>query len=401
MKTVARKFALAFPPLRRLYEFARHHADGHARCAQELQALQFRFAELEVRKNQVQGQLDAASKAHESAGLQLYVMRSDLQRAAVRNETLAILLAELETQVMRNSKAEELCRKILEHRSLQADDTASRADLNLLYSRIGGQLTTLSSEISRLSSTPAAGGVSDADLYLDLLESALTGLLCGDATLNPLTLKADSEVRVIEGGRATVAGSIVTLEELRCLRVLADRVIVEGIPGDMLDAGGWRRGACIYLRGVLAARDIRDRRIWALDLFEALPSPDSEGSGDANGSDRKVNGTAVTLEQAQARFHRYGLFDSQVNFLEGFGRDILPSALIEQLSLLCLGGETYSLTLESLEALYPRVAAGGCVLLTGFAEEGRKALREYRLREGIEDELHEVDGAAVYWRKGH
>ena len=54
----------------------------------------------------------------------------------------------------------------------------------------------------------------------------------------------------------------------------AESVLAERIPGDFIETGVWRGGACILLRAVLEAWNVRDRRVFVADSFMGLPPPD-------------------------------------------------------------------------------------------------------------------------------
>ena len=60
---------------------------------------------------------------------------------------------------------------------------------------------------------------------------------------------------------------------LRNVRELVERTLSENVPGDYIETGVWRGGACILMRGVLEAHGIRDRRVYCADSFEGLPGP--------------------------------------------------------------------------------------------------------------------------------
>ena len=64
----------------------------------------------------------------------------------------------------------------------------------------------------------------------------------------------------------STAQTMIGLARMRNLRVLAERVVKEGIPGDMLEAGVWRGGACILMRGILTVYGVTDRTIWVAEL---------------------------------------------------------------------------------------------------------------------------------------
>ena len=85
---------------------------------------------------------------------------------------------------------------------------------------------------------------------------------------------------------------------------------------------GWsrlrHRGACILMRGILAAHGMTDRKVFVADSFQGLPKPDPAYPVD-NGAEWHLHPKlAVSRAQVEANFARYGLLDAQVVFLEGW-----------------------------------------------------------------------------------
>ncbi|MDH6594953.1 hypothetical protein M2165_004842 [Variovorax sp. TBS-050B] len=401
MRTAAKRLALTIPPLRRLYEFAMFHAHGHTESQRQLHELQQTHSRA----------LEEARRQHEKLELQLYVMRSDHQRAAVRNEALSIALSELETQVAKNASFEKFFAQMSEKISsgFQAqqeslngllDRAVSREDQALAQSKLFGQLAVLTSEVARIKRP--TGGTSEglATIYLNLLEDALTGILWNDAPMDPWSKSFDPSVRAIGRDWPSSALTMIGSARLRNFRMLIEQAISERIPGDILEAGVWRGGACILARAVLAAHDVRDRRVWVADSFAGLPPPDPKYPSDAGDQHSTFTQLQVTLEEVQQSFRKYGLLDEQVCFLKGWFKDTLPRAPIEALSVLRLDGDMYGSTIETLEALYAKVSVGGYVIIDDYILEGcKQAVHDFRRAASIEDELQEVDGAAVYWKK--
>ena len=64
-------------------------------------------------------------------------------------------------------------------------------------------------------------------------------------------------------------------------------------------------------------------------------------------------------------------------------------------------GDWYDSVLLTLETFYPKVSPGGFVVIDDYSGwEGAKiATDEYRVTNGIDAPLVEVDGTAVYWQK--
>jgi hypothetical protein len=182
-----------------------------------------------------------------------------------------------------------------------------------------------------------------------------------------------------------------------CLNnILADRV-----PGDLIETGVWRGGATIFMRGFLKAHGLTDRMVWVADSFEGLPTPSLEQDAGYDLSPRHWPSLAISLDQVQDLFRRYGLLDAQVRFLKGWFKDTLPSAPIERLALLRLDGDLYESTMDALTPLYDKLSPGGYVIVDDYAScpPCGRAVDTFRERRDIADPLIPIDEASVYWRK--
>jgi len=104
---------------------------------------------------------------------------------------------------------------------------------------------------------------------------------------------------------------MIGFERLRNVRHLMNQVINDKIPGDFVETGVWRGGACIYMRAVLKAFGIVDRTIWVADSFAGLPVPDSVRypSQDQGDLHHTFDELAVSLETVQENFRKYELLD--------------------------------------------------------------------------------------------
>ena len=238
--------------------------------------------------------------------------------------------------------------------------------------------------------------------YLDLLEASLVGTLTEDPNMSPWGgQEFDKDRRFWGRDWPATALTMIGAARMRNVRALAQQIIGDEIPGDMLEAGVWRGGACIYMRGILAAHGVTDRKVWVADSFAGLPEPDEKRfPADRNDVHHTYDELIVPLDRVKRSFENYGLLDEQVDFLPGWFKDTLPGAPIEKLSLLRLDGDMYGSTMETLEALYPRVSPGGFIIIDDYIlKPCAKAVNDYRRRFKIRDSLVDVDGAAVYWRK--
>lgn len=244
-----------------------------------------------------------------------------------------------------------------------------------------------------------------ADLYLRLLANTLANTIYEDVPhLTPLTTKQeyDSEQRANGKDWPVTAHTMIGLKRLDNLRSCAERVIADGVPGDFAETGVWRGGACIFLRGVLEAYGVEDRRVWAADSFQGMP-PTPEDGDVLDGFlalDDYNDVLAVSLDKVKSNFARYGLLDEQVRFVPGWFHESLPQSGITKLAILRLDGDLYKSTMDALDNLYPTLSPGGFVIVDDYIIPScRRAVTDFRAAHGIEDDIERIDDDSVYWRR--
>ncbi len=242
-----------------------------------------------------------------------------------------------------------------------------------------------------------------AELYLNLMERVLLGVIYEDAPIDQWSDGVfDPVLRAKGRDWPAKAHTMVGFERLRNVRELMRHAIGDQVPGDFVETGAWRGGACIYMRAVLKAFGIADRKVWVADSFAGLPRPDPEryprqDQGDLHHTFKEL---AVSLETVQENFRKYDLLDEQVMFLKGWFKDTLPGAPIDRIAILRLDGDMYASTMDALQALGHKVSPGGFIIVDDFgAVEGcRRAIADYRVELGINAPMHDIDGIGSYWR---
>ena len=201
-------------------------------------------------------------------------------------------------------------------------------------------------------------------------------------------------------GWPATAETMVGLKRLDNIQYCVTDVIRRNVPGDLIECGAWRGGACIFMRAVLAAYAIKDRTVWVSDSFEGLPPPKEDKYPEAHmwqGGEM-----AVSLEEVQHNFQKYGLLDDQVKFLKGFFIDTLPKAPIERLAVLRVDGDLYESVMQTLDYMYPKVSPGGYIILDDYGDHlppAKKAVDDYRKAHDITEPIQRVDYSGAYWRK--
>lgn len=258
------------------------------------------------------------------------------------------------------------------------------------------------------------------DQYLNLLVGALTHTLYQPIDTRPLPEEVQQAIREdlertgerlelrtpweerAEGRDRPVYGqTMIGLRRMENLRTCAETVLADGITGDFIEAGVWRGGAGLLLRGILEAYGDRNRRVWLADSFEGVPPPDADryplDAGDVNHMAEEL---AVSLEEVQGNFERYGLLDDQVRFVKGWFKDSLAGLADRKWALVRLDGDLYESTMDSLVNLYPQLQPGGFLIVDDYDFDNcRAAVEDYRHEHGISEPIERIDWLGAFWRR--
>jgi hypothetical protein len=298
----------------------------------------------------------------------------------------------------------------LQRREEERRERARRKRSDRLESQAEPQEPSVADENVLRDITERTRAISDpAELYLDLLKNCLTRLPFGERPrVNPRSgrsTKFDARERVVGLVRPSEAETMVGMLRLDNVQECVVDALRNGVQGDLVETGVWRGGATILMRAILKAYGDADRTVWAADSFAGLPVPDTENYPADAGYDISTSAgfeeLAVSVEQVQANFARYGLLDDQVRFLVGWFRDTLPSAPIERIAVLRLDGDLYESTMDALNALYPKLSVGGYLIVDDYLSwpPCKQAVDDYRAKHGITEPIREIDWTGVYWQR--
>lgn len=197
------------------------------------------------------------------------------------------------------------------------------------------------------------------------------------------------------------AHTMISMQRLDSLQFAVETVLRDDVPGDLIETGVWRGGACILMRGILKVHGDTTRRVFVADSFEGLPEPDEKRYPSDAGDKHHIHKfLAVSKEDVEENFRKYGLLDDKVVFLKGWFKDTLPAAPIEQIAVMRLDGDMYESTMDALSNLYEKLSVGGFCIIDDYALPGcRAAVDEFRGRHKITDPLVEIDHSGRYWRR--
>ena len=241
-------------------------------------------------------------------------------------------------------------------------------------------------------------------MYLDIVRKTILGLTYRDPSFDSgkgQQIAFNQTARELGEDWPVLAHSMAGNKRLLNIQTLAEDVIDKNIPGDFIETGVWRGGACIFMSAVLRAYGVTDRNVYVCDSFQGLPPPkDHEYPVDRGDTHHTAPFLAVNLEQVQQNFEGYDLLTDQVKFVKGWFSDTLPTLAVEKLAILRLDGDMYESTIVALENLYPKLSVGGYVIVDDYGLPNcRRAIADYREFHGIDTELITIDNSSVYFQK--
>ena len=165
------------------------------------------------------------------------------------------------------------------------------------------------------------------------------------------------------------------------------------LPGEVVECGVWRGGS--MMAAALALVHFKDtaRSIYLFDTYEGMTSPtqtdkrvglDLLASAMLAGVPRSHHLWGISsIEEVKANLRSTGYPAEKLHFIKGPVERTIPDHAPDQICLLRLDTDWYDSTRHELVHLYPRVRAGGVLILDdyGWWEGQRKATDEY-IREG-------------------
>jgi len=167
-------------------------------------------------------------------------------------------------------------------------------------------------------------------------------------------------------------------------------VVRAGVPGAVVECGVWRGGSMVAAARTLLDSGAADRDLYLFDTFDGMPEP-SAVDVDYGGrpaapvyNARRTAGGGSTwcgasLEEVQATMERTGYPAERLRLIKGRVEQTIPSHAPAQIALLRLDTDWYESTQHELTHLYPRVSAGGVLIVDDYGhwEGARRAVDNY------------------------
>jgi O-methyltransferase len=198
--------------------------------------------------------------------------------------------------------------------------------------------------------------------------------------------------------------TVTSPERLAALVSATEHVDRARVPGAIVECGVWRGGSMMAVALALLRRGAHERELYLFDTYAGMTEPTAcdvetfatvARSPRASDTWRSINDwCAVGLQEVRANLLSTGYPAARLHFVEGKVEETLPAAAPERIALLRLDTDWYESTAHELRELYPRLSAGGILLIDDYGHwsGARKAVDEYF--GGAPPFLHRVDYTA-------
>ncbi|MFT4772299.1 MAG: O-methyltransferase [Cryomorphaceae bacterium] len=195
--------------------------------------------------------------------------------------------------------------------------------------------------------------------------------------------------------------SMIGTKRLNNIQFCIESVVENKVEGDFIETGVWRGGACIFAKTLFNIFN-QDRTVWVADSFEGLPKPNVADYPEDEGDDLySLEQLRISKEQVEENFRKFDLLDDKVKILKGWFKDTLPVAPIEKLAIIRLDGDMYESTMDGLTNLYHKLSPGGFVIIDdyGVIPACKKAVHDFRDKQGITEEIMNIDDSGYFWQR--
>ena len=177
---------------------------------------------------------------------------------------------------------------------------------------------------------------------------------------------------------------------------LAEKCIIDGVPGDFVECGVYAGSQCAAM-AYACQKHGDERKIHLFDSFDGIPDA---GPLDDPKLSRQ---SKCTLEQCFGYMtETWEIEAERLIFHPGWFADTIPGVNIERIAILRLDGDLYESTKTALEGLFPSVVEDGYCIVDDYALNGCcLAVRGYFAEHNLDYQIHRIEGGQgpVWFRK--
>jgi hypothetical protein len=185
-------------------------------------------------------------------------------------------------------------------------------------------------------------------------------------------------------------------ERIQALIDAVRYLVANSIAGAFVECGVWKGGSVMAMALTLIEMQQADRELYLFDTFNGMTTPGVEDV-DYLGQDAarildEVKCVASEEEVEQAMFS-VGYERSLIHFVKGPVEETVPARAPDTIALLRLDTDWYQSTLHEIEHLFPRLVAGGVIIIDDYGhwQGARRAVDEYLREHAVTLFLHRID----------
>jgi len=199
--------------------------------------------------------------------------------------------------------------------------------------------------------------------------------------------------------------TMTSIERMYALYTATRYVVDAALPGDFVECGVWRGGSMMLAALTLLRLGDDTRTLWLYDTFDGMTAPgpeDVQEMSDIAASDILAQHPksaddpfwgCASREAVERNLRSTRYPAERIRFVAGDVLSTLPNEAPDEVALLRLDTDWYSSTRHELKQLYPRLTAGGVLIVDdyGYWRGARKATDEYLATRSVRPLLHRVD----------
>lgn len=192
-------------------------------------------------------------------------------------------------------------------------------------------------------------------------------------------------------------------ERVFALRQGIQYLVRHGIPGDIVECGVWKGGSMMAAACTLIELEATDRTLWLFDTFEGMPEPtvhDVDFMGQpaaavlaSANKDTSTVWAVCAMAEVQRNLSGTGYPPERIRLVKGRVEETIPRDAPERIALLRLDTDWYASTYHEMTFLYPRLSAGGVLIVDDYGHwaGARKAVDQYFEEQRSKVLLHRID----------
>jgi O-methyltransferase len=197
--------------------------------------------------------------------------------------------------------------------------------------------------------------------------------------------------------------TMTSIERLYAMHKAVEHVVRADVHGAIVECGVWRGGSMMMAALTLMALGQTDRQLFLFDTFAGHPRPNPERDLREHyefwlrrkRTDSSSSWGEVTLEEVRGNLCSTGYPADKVTLVKGVVQETIPVAAPDTVALLRLDTDWYDSTAHEMRHLYPRLIAGGVLIIDDYGEMlGQKqAVDEYCEQNGAVLLLNRIDAS--------